>query len=56
LRPPVDGLSSGVVSNNSNPISDLPGLRLRSANNPDGPALRELIFGILRKHQLDPDP
>ena len=44
------------MSNNSNPINGHPGLRLRPANNADGPALRELIFGILRKNQLNPDP
>ena len=44
------------MPNKSNPIADQPGLRLRSANNADEPALRELIFEILRKHQLDPEP
>ena len=44
------------MSNNSNPINGHPGLGLRPANNADGAALRELIFGILHKNQLDPDP
>ena len=44
------------MSNNSNPINGHPGLRLRPANNADGPALRKLIFEILCEHQLNPDP
>ena len=44
------------MPNNSKPINGHPGLRLRSANNADGPALRNLIFGILRNHQLEPEP
>jgi|TARA_B100001971_G_scaffold202198_1_gene215718 putative acetyltransferase len=44
------------VSNKSNPIHGHPGLRLRSANNTDIPALRKLIYGILSQHQLKPDP
>jgi hypothetical protein len=52
----TDGISSGAVSNKSNPIAAHSGLCLRSANNPDGPALRELIFGIMREYQLGSNP
>ena len=44
------------MSNKSYPIAALRGLCLRSANNADGPALRDLIFGIMREYQLVSNP
>ena len=44
------------MSNKSNPIAAHRGLCLRSANNADGPALRDLIFGRMREYQLDLNP